>query len=138
MRRFNYTGRIRLRKSDILITLYPREDGLREFEIVMDLDTALGASQETAAVFVEAYGGPKFERFPLGTVGAPAPLSRLTLVTFGPDENVLFRVKVVEADGAGGRIIAMATGIRPAGPTDRPQASLLPVSVAKLDGVVYK
>jgi hypothetical protein len=60
------------------------------------------------------------------------------LESFGPDENVLFRLKVVETEDRAGRIAAMASGIRPTEPTESPQSSLLPVTVEPLDGVVYR
>jgi len=137
MRRFNFTGRIRIHRSDVTITLRPRDDGSRDFEAALDLDAVRRAARGDAAVFIEAYGGTKFERFTLGTLAAPAPVVFRQLATFGADENVLFRVKVVETGGTQGRIIAMASRIRPAEPAERSQASLLPVSVGRLDGVVY-
>lgn len=138
MRHFNYTGRLRISRSDVSIALHASDDGTREFEAVLDLAAIRRHAPGNSAVFVEAYGGTKFERFAFGTLASPAPAARHRLATFGADENVLFRVKVVETDVTRGRIIAMATRIRPAGPGETQQASLLPVSVAKLEGVVYR
>jgi hypothetical protein len=139
MRRFNYTGRKRLNRSDVVITLHPQADGGLEFDSIVDLAELRKADgvQPDAPVFLEAYSRTKFERFDLGTLEFSAPATRHRLTSFRRDENVLFRLKVVDSEAHEGRIIAMASGIRPVAPQEARQSSLLPVSVKPLDDLVF-
>jgi len=139
MRRFNYTGRRRISTSDVLISTY-QEDGQVYCDVAFDLDSVRYSQEVPAstAVILEAYTRTKVDRFPLGTLESPSAGRRLHLESFGPDENVLFRLKVVNVEDKAGRIIAMAKGIRPTEPKESHQQSLLAVSVEPLDDVVYK
>lgn len=139
MRRFNYTGRLRIDRSRVSVTLHAVENGRLDCEADVDVSELVKAKvPPTAGIFLEAYNRTKFERFDLGTVGSPAAKQTWHLETFHKDESLLFRVKVVDANDHAGRIIASASGIRPATPDESHQSSLLPVSVEPLDDVVYR
>jgi hypothetical protein len=112
IRKFNYTGRKKIRRSDVSIDLLRDEDGRRFFNIRLRLaDMELPAS---ARVYVEAYHRSGYQRFDFGTAQTMRipPDRRLD----GISESVtpLFRVKVVDKTAAHGRILASVDKVRPA------------------------
>src|SRR5262245_16900975 len=125
MRRFNYTGRSKLTRDCAAIHLFATEDGTMQFEPRIDL-SKFKAEHPAAQLVVEAYVGTRTERFELGAVQGP-DLSRRTLSQFGPDEPVLFRVKVVDNADDVGRLIGLAKQVKPVGPAAVNYSSLLPV-----------
>lgn len=124
-RRLNYTGRKRIIRKHVSITIHDSGNGhVPTFDASLDLDSYPLAG--SARVFVEAYRQTAFQRFDFGSVGALEPPENRQLDEFGAAEGVLFRVKVVEshADGAGieanvaassrpARILAQADQLRP-------------------------
>lgn len=137
MRRFNYTGRSRLKRSDVIIELFSADDGGAEFEALFDL-TKFKQRHADALIVVEAYLGSSFERFDFGTIDKPASDGRHCLETFRADDALLFRVMVVDTSLKPGRLVAIAKSIRPTGPNEIHITSLLAVHVDSLDNVVYK
>ena len=137
MRRFNYTGRSRLKRSDVIIELFSADDGAAEFEALFDL-TKFKQRHADALIVVEAYLGSSFERFDFGTIDKPASDGRRRLERFRAEERVLFRVKIVDMSVNPGRLVAIAKSIRPTGPNEIHITSLLGVRVDSLDNVVYK
>jgi len=126
IRRLNFTGRKRLKRSDMHIRL--REvDGSYWFDADLELDAYDLPSD--APLFLEAYQRNWRMRFDYGTAGSRRPPGDRALTEFTSPKGVLFDVKVVQDTAPHGLIIAAADGIRPALP-DReaePGISLLPV-----------
>ena len=139
MRRFNYTGRRRIPQENVAIQLRSTVEQAVEASVDLKLSGLLedGVDPE-AVVFVEAYGGSKFERFRIGSLATASGERPLRLEQFRAGESVLFRVKVVVTGEQNGRIAAMATRITPRGPAISAQSSLLPVIVEPLEGVVFR
>jgi hypothetical protein len=111
IRRFNYTGRRRIRRDDAKVSL--RSDA--SFSVALQLDRYRLPDQ--ARVFVEAYrpATSSYKRFDWGTVQEPKPASYRNLKEFGVPDGFLFRVKVVEdpKDSGPGRLLAGAERLRP-------------------------
>ncbi len=107
-RRFNYTGRKRIDRKDVKISLTSEAseitfdanlDSLRKYDLPKD-----------ALVFVEAYRQTNWMRFHFGNIGAISPPNDRTLEIFDSPEGIHFRVKVT-ASGAAHSILAEADGI---------------------------
>jgi hypothetical protein len=93
---------------------------VRTFDAELDLPDKLPAD---ALVFVEAYRGSPAARmrFPWGTVGHPVAPQNRRLSDFAGDERTpLFRVKVTDASGQPGRLLADGSQIRPIDPDEKP------------------
>lgn len=140
MRRFNYTGRRKISRELVRVSLQARPEGDFLFTAAVDLDDLLNDKTvpQGSPVVIEAYGGTKFERFAFGTLGAIESDGPRKLELFTPDERVMFRLKVVDSRGDSGVILAMADKIQPASTEPLNQGSLLYVCVRPLDGVVFK
>jgi hypothetical protein len=112
IRRFNYTGRERIRRADVSIRLIG-EEPVRTFEAGLQLrDYELPPD---AKVYVEAYEKAAFMRFDFGTVGSvsPPPEAKRKLHEFEGSDVVRFRVKVVDERDHSGKLLAEADGILP-------------------------
>ncbi len=94
IRRLNYTGRIKIFRSDV--RLATREiGGALSFDADLRLiDYELPAE---ALVFVEAYRQTTWMRFSFGTVAAMQPPVDRWLHEFDSPDGILFRVKVTQA-----------------------------------------
>ena len=94
IRRLNYTGRIKIFRSDL--RLATREvGGALSFDADLRLiDYELPAE---ALVFVEAYRQTTWMRFSFGTVAAMQPPVDRWLHEFDSPDGILFRVKVTQA-----------------------------------------
>lgn len=94
IRRLNYTGRIKVHRTDV--RLATREvGGALSFDADLRLiDYELPAE---ALVFVEAYRQTTWMRFSFGTVAAMQPPVDLWLNEFDSPDGILFRVKVTQA-----------------------------------------
>jgi len=110
IRKLNYTGRKRIKRSQVRIDLRRNGEGKRLFDIRLsleDLDLA-----PDARVFVEAYHRSAYQRFDFGTVGAPKVPSDRYLGRFRASALPLFRVKVVDRSTSHGIILAALDKIR--------------------------
>lgn len=125
IRRLNYTGRRKIPRENIHITLF-RNSGVEEFDAVIrtgDLDLP-----GTARVFVEAHHKSDWMRFDFGTIAAPAMPADRRLTIFYEGARILFRVKVVSAGEDSGKILAEVDRLTPLSPdNDRDREPLLPV-----------
>jgi len=113
IRRFNYTGRQKIERSRVGISLSRSEDG----GAVFDADLQMGGLDVPLEghVYVEAYYRASFMRFDFGTVANPVKPANRRLTDIG-GEVVFFRVKVVDPTGEHGRILAEADGVTPRQP----------------------
>jgi hypothetical protein len=137
IRRFNYTDRLRIRRSDVRIVLREK-DGQLEF----DADLRALAEYDLppdSFVFVEAYRQTNWMRFDFGQVGAISPEANRALSQFDSPDGILFRVKVTP-NGDTHTLLAEADRI----PLARPEQSegertpLLPVKPQKLGEEIYR
>ena len=111
IRRFNYTGRKKIPRDSIHITVLKGLEG-REFEAnIRAADLDLPAD---ARLFIEAHHKSDYMRFDFGTVGAQRPPADRRLTAFYEGARILFRVKVVAVGDQAGKIIAEADQIKPA------------------------
>src|SRR5262245_16465362 len=111
-RRFNYTGRVRIRRDDVRVALVRNDDGSTAFDD--ELALASYGLPADAQIVVEAYrSGTAWIRFPFGTVGNPSKPTKTKLEGFDSPEAVLFRVKVTSPAERHGQLLAAADRIRP-------------------------
>lgn len=121
-RRFNYTGRQRIRREDAAIRIQQDSAGLR-FDADLRLASyGFDAIEPKPKVYVEAYRGAsaQWKRFDFGFVDTCRAPANCTLDEFGAPEGILFRVKVTGRTGdADGRLLAAADAIRPRLPNEQ-------------------
>ena len=138
IRKFNYTGRKKIKRSNVQIDMFRDRDGRRAFNISLQLgELSLPAG---AHVYVEAYHRTGYQRFDFGTIaGRRIPQNR-TLIKFSDSAIPLFRVKVVDKSSAHGRILAAVDKIRPQSIDDTPvgNQSLLYVEFDDLGNKVWQ
>ncbi len=137
IRRFNYTGRKRIARSKISITLFNNPEGPPSFDAELDID-GLNVPGH-AHVFVEAYRRAYFKRFSFGTIARIQTPTDRYLTDLDPKALVMFRVKVVDLLSKG-RILASADRIVPTRTEEEPAGrfSLLPVDFVDLGQSVWK
>ena len=113
-RRINYTGRKRIDHARVQLELVEQPGKPKKFAGHLDL-TGLGLA-ETAHVIVEAYHKESTQRFACGTVGQILFPDDTTLTEVDEAGSYLFRVKVVDRDGNGSKLVASAEKIQPREP----------------------
>ena len=118
IRKFNYTGRKKIKRSDVRIDLLRDDDNRRFFNIGLHLEDL--ELPETARVYVESYHRSGYQRYDFGTVGKLRIPADRTLGSISASAMPLFRVKVVDKTGTHGRILAAVDKIRPASEDKHP------------------
>jgi len=138
IRKFNYTGRKRIRRSGVHIDLQRGDDGRRFFNIRLQLEDL--ELPDTAQVYVEAYHRSGYRRFDYGTVGRLRIPADRTLGSISTSVTPLFRIKVVDQTGTHGRILASLDKIRPTGQDNQPtdSRSLLFVEYDDLGSAIWQ
>ncbi len=111
IRKFNYTGRKKIKRSHVGIDILRDNDGRRFFNLRLQLEEM--ALPENAHVYVEAYHRTAYQRFDCGTVGRRRIPTDRRLTSFSDKAVPLFRVKVVDRSGTHGKILAALDQIRP-------------------------
>jgi hypothetical protein len=112
IRKFNYTGRRKIKRSNVGIDLSRNEDEKRSFNVRLDLDDM--SLPSTARVYLEAYHRSGYQRYDFGTVGDRRTPNNRSLSNFSETAMPLFRVKVVDHSTSHGRILASVDKIRAA------------------------
>ena len=121
VRHINFTGRKRLRSSDIDINLH--DDVVPPTFEIVKLALHNYNLPPDALVYVEPYRQTSYMRFPCGTVGNVKLSDGLVLEEFDSSEAIRFRVKVTSSTGpTKGQLLADSPGI-----SDSRVDSLLPV-----------
>ena len=133
IRRFNYTSRVRIRKSDAVIVFDERTKPL-SFNAEINLDNY--SFEPTAKVFVEAYRGNSFMRFNYGTIEALVPPPKRQLLEIEGDKFSRFRVKVVDEDT--GRLIAISSQLSPDGDSQDRLEALLPLHLTDTGNQIWR
>ncbi|MCW9046951.1 MAG: hypothetical protein OQK46_02640 [Gammaproteobacteria bacterium] len=139
MKRFNYTGRMRILQTDIHVSLNHHEGQLPNFSIVVDLEN-YGLPAESL-IIIEAYQSTRWMRFSLGKVGLIQNDVKLVLSDFDDIDHLRFRVKIIEEET--GKLLALANGVHPiteGEDINENQRSILPVRSTDLAayGVCWK
>lgn len=121
IRKFNYTGRKKIKRTSVRIDILRNDNDQRFFNISLQLaDMELPAN---AHVYAEAYHRTAYQRFDLKTVGEVRIPEDRRLSNFSDATIPLFRVKVVDRSGSHGRILASVDKIRPESVDDLPAGS---------------
>jgi len=121
-----FTGRKEIARGDVSVRLVERRGEPTRFSAAVNLGRY--GLPDAATVVVEAYHNAYFERFPAGTIGAIDLDGDRVLTGLEPGDRPLFRVKVIGADGAAGRLLAAIDEVRPEAEGDGGAAgSLLPL-----------
>lgn len=121
IRKFNYTGRKKIKRSDVRIDLLREGNGKRYFNISLHLDDL--ALPSNAHVHVEAYHRSGYQRYDYGTVGDRKVPPDRKLDNFSESAMPLFRVKVVDRTTSQGRILASVDKVRPENVDELPAGS---------------
>ena len=137
-RRFNYTGRKKLMRTDVRIHVQQAKGGQpQSFSADVKIPADLKLDPQ-ARVYVEAYIGSSSMRFDFGSVAAVTPPNDCSLSDIDEGAPVLFRVRVVDEAQHVGRLLAAANGIRPEGEDDgRHRKSLLPLRSCDLGEEIW-
>lgn len=129
--RFNYTKRDKIRLEDIEVKTARGKSPLTVFlKVNFSRYLEKGTLKAEDLVVFEAHRRTKASRRPLGTVGAMPSSQKVEFVEFPNDENVLFRLRVIEPET---RLVkGMAKRITPANKPeeDGPMDSIIQVSLA--------
>lgn len=137
-RTFNYTGRKKIERRDIAITL--REE---RGTLVFDADLRLASYQfpRSAEVWLEAHRQNLWMQFAWGTTSALRPPTDRKLTEFDVSDGLLFRVRVVQPQGQEHhKLLGEADGlhfVKVGEATDRRRHLLVPVPEA-LDQLLWK
>jgi hypothetical protein len=110
-RRFNYTNRMWIPRDKVRIVL--NSQGSRPPTFDARLDLAELELAKDARVFIEAYYRASYMRFDFGTVAKVECGQDRTLRDIDNRELVYFRVKVTDASGEHGKLLAGADGLIP-------------------------
>jgi hypothetical protein len=139
IRRLNYTGRKKIRREDVSISLQERPNSPPSFDADLSKLSEYNLPLD-ATVSVEARLQTRWMRFSYGTVGAIAPVADRALTEFDSADGILFSVKVTEVSGAAGKLLAEADGIpvRFPGETEEKRNPLLPVKADDIGHEVYR
>jgi len=138
IRKFNYTGRKKIKRSAVRIELLRDGQNRRCFNI--DLQLADLLLPDNARVYVEAYHRSGYQRYDFGTLGDVKIPADRRLRNFSESARPLFRVKVVDRAASQGRILAAVDKIRPASVDDisAGSQSLLFVEYDDLGSMVWQ
>ena len=109
IRRFNYTGRKRINRSEVKFVLHPTENGYFVFDA--SLDFAKHELPPDAVIWVEAYRQTKLMRFKYGNIDSIEPPRDRKLTEFDTSDEILFRVKVTSSSNQPGKLLAEADRI---------------------------
>jgi hypothetical protein len=138
IRKFNFTGRQKIKRSQVRVDLRRDADDYRCFDIALSLDgMALPAG---AHVYLEAYHRTAYQRFDCGTVADLRIPQDRRLWRFSETTRPLFRVKVVDRSAGLGRILAALDKVRPQSVDDLPadSRSLLFVEYDDLGSAIWQ
>ena len=136
-KRFNYTGRRRIKRNDLHFTIAEDENGRKTF--YADINLTKYDLPPSATVCVEAYDRNALMRFPFGTVEKPKSEGSTTLTDFTGTDTYYFRVKVIDEQHRS-RLFAVADSVSPVRRDDDNYASksLLRVTTKKLGPAPWK
>jgi hypothetical protein len=139
IRRLNYTGRKRIRRGDVSISLYEKPGESATFEANL---TRLSAYKlpGNASIFVEARLQTRWMRFAFGTVGMITPPVDRRLTEFDGTEGVVFSVKVTATAERQGKLLAEANRVplRMQDEVEERRSPLLPVKSEEIGHEIFR
>jgi hypothetical protein len=136
IRKFNYTGRLKIPERFIKVKLFQAEQNVY-FNAYLDIQN-LGFP-ENAKVFVEPYYSANFIRFDYGTIGEIKPPSKTFLNDLPNADQIRFRIKVIDVTKELHKIIGISDNIYPEGLlTDGNKKSILPVLFEDIGNQIWK
>lgn len=136
IRKINFTGRTRITRDDVHISLEEAPGYPPRIDIELDLDDY--GFPPHARVFVEAYRPTRWMRFDCGTVGNIRYPGNMWLSEFDSGDAVRFRVCVTDPDESIGLLLGSADRLLPR-EHHADVESLLPVRASKdLGDQVFK
>ena len=135
IRRFNYTGRLRIRQNAVRISLIQDNSSPPRFNA--DLDLSQLDLPPTAQVYLEAYRQSLYERFAWGTVARPSPEGPTVLTRVESLDRIYFRLKIVDESTGQGLILAQADRISVDASSTEP-TGLLPVKLVDLGDQIWR
>src|SRR5947209_2809588 len=139
LRRFNYTGRRKIKQEDVPVTLVGTRP-LRGFDANLSGLAEYGFPAE-AHIYVEAYEHAAYMRFDFGTIQniAPPNAAGRLLTEFEGSDVVRFRVKVVDIIHEA-QILGEADGILPLTlqESEQNKLSLLPIRAEDLGQELWR
>jgi len=132
MPRLNYTGRKKIRRHDVQITVL-ENNGVLAFKADVKLDDY--RLPPDSPLFIEAYRQTTWMRFEQGCAAKPASGLENRLTEFDSLDGIRFRVKVSEGRGTHGKLLAVADKIAPVKPEEGNAGRLciLPVKSEEMD-----
>jgi len=137
-RRINSTGRKRIQRERVDIRLQPlKAEEPLSATAAFDLN-GLGFPPE-ASVILESYQRSSGMRFDCGTIGDVRVPAILYLNEIDRSGTVLFRLKVVDAQGGTGKVLGSAQRLRPAGNENQEgKRSIFPIREGELGEEVWR
>jgi len=135
IRRFNYTGRKKIPRSKVSISLNEGPAKTLTFDATVDFEGL--PVPPSANIYIEAHRRGYFKRFSCGTVSAPKFTARRILAGLDSNALVRFRVKAVDKKG---RIVAVADNIIPRRTEEEAAEKLylLPVDFVDLGHAIWR
>lgn len=132
MARLNYTGRKRINRQDVQITVLDI-NGVLTFKADVQLDDY--RLPPDSPLYIEAYRQTSWMRFECGNAGKPLTGAANRLSEFDSLDGIRFRVKVTEGVGTHGKLLAVADKIPPVKPEegDGGRLCILPVRSAEME-----
>jgi len=127
-RKFNYTGRMKILRDNIEISLKKDKNS---FDAKINLDDY--NLPDDSRVFIETYFHTELLRFDFGTVKNIERQQDNDLTDLGYQEQLKFRTIVTDSSG---KILAMAEGIRPI--NDKKKNSILPIKKADIGQQIWR
>ncbi|MHC8597724.1 hypothetical protein ACYVVU_05460 [Arenicellales bacterium IMCC55707] len=134
-RTFNYTGRSRIAKEEVLITIDDRGDLPPVFDAEFKFQRNF---PDRCRLYVEAYHRETLQRFDFGTIANPVAPQNRVLDSVDLTGTTLFRVRVVDESGDIGRLIGAADSLRPEGDDDQNRESLMVLKSRDLGSVPWQ
>ncbi len=136
-RRINHTGRQKLERDEVIISLVNPDKIPFSFNAEFRLtEKKLPGDAE---IYVEAYRGNTSQRYHFGTVAAPVPPGSTDIDQIDLTGPVLFRVKVVDKSESTHKLLALADRIKPDnGDEDDQKASLMTFRSRPLGQLTWK
>lgn len=136
-RTINHTGRRKIARNEVRISLNEEPDKPPQF----DIDFALNSTNlpGDAAVFVEAYHRNTLQRFSFGIVSQLHPPAERVLDQLDLSGPILFRVHIVDESAHLGRLVASVEGLKPQGDeVAENRASMMTLKSRPLDQQTWK
>ena len=136
LRTINYTGRSKINRDDVRISVHEEPGKPPCFDAEFEF---LERFPSESTIYVEAYYKETLQRFEFGTVGNVKRPSDRELSAVDLSGTTLFRVRVVDESGHIGRLLGAAEALRPEGTEDDSNSdSLMILKTGRLGSLPWK